>query len=100
MPVAYRYHVGPVGSNKTNVFRPTKLVEETGGSAELQVEASQIGAIFSGHFNTLLKGNPRAAIVWEVARPYSHVSGDASMILTLMTLELPRSRFRAQRLCL
>ena len=63
--MAYRYDILPVESNKTNVFKPAKLMHEN--PEECTVKASQIGAAFMGSFNHLLKGNKRAAVVWEAS---------------------------------
>ncbi|CAE7245345.1 cofG, partial [Symbiodinium sp. CCMP2456] len=69
LPVVLRYDVRPVRTLKTNVYRPAKLSENADESAvtagELVCKPSQLGVIFHGKYNSLLKSNDKAAVVWE-----------------------------------
>ena len=66
LPVVFRYDVGPVSSMKTNVYRPTRLGDDEETAGEQVLKPSQLGAIFHGKYNNLLKSNDRAAVIWEV----------------------------------
>ena len=66
VPVEYRYKICPLESLKTNVYRPTKLNEPENGEAYV-VKHSTVGAVFLGRLNSLLKNNPRAAVLWEAS---------------------------------
>ena len=66
--MAYRYTIEPLETKKTNVFKPMKLAAESAEARPMAVKPSQIGAAFMGNFHTLLKGNKRAAVVWEAPK--------------------------------